>query len=135
MSKKLTIEVTDKQYDFFKRIALEDNRKLNDLIRLVFITGIDFHWSEDYFSFKKRDDEFTPEEQDQLVKNAKILKQLEKEDKKFFQLSDEEREKLGYKSVEDYHKGGGYEDKETNLCHLLSKQLKETLVDIQEKIK
>jgi len=132
MSKKLTIEVTDKQYDFFKRIALEDNRKLNDLIRLVFITGIDFHWSEDYFSFKKRDDEFTPKEQDQLVKNAKILKQLEKEDKKFFQLSDEEREKLGYKSVEDYHKGGGYEDKKTNLCCLLSKQLKETLVDIQE---
>ena len=82
--------------------------------------------------FKKRDDEFTPKEQDQLVKNAKILKQLEKEDKKFFQLSDEEKEKLGYKSVEDYHKGGGYEDKKTNLCRLLSKQLKETLVDKQE---
>ena len=129
MSKQLTIEVTDKQYDFFKRIANEDNRKLNDLIRLVFITGIDFHWSEDYFSFKKRDDEFTPEEQDQLVKNAKILKQLEKEDKQFFQLSDEERKKLGYKSVEDYHKGGGYEDAETNLCRLLSKQLREVLLD------
>ena len=129
MSKQLTIEVTDKQYDFFKRIANEDNRKLNDLIRLVFITGIDFHWSEDYFSFKKRDDEFTPEEQDQLVKNAKILKQLEKEDKQFFQLSDEERKKLGYKSVEDYHKGGGYEDSETNLCRLLSKELKAVLID------
>ena len=132
MSKKLTIEVTDKQYDLFKRIALEDNRKLNDLIRLVFITGIDFHWSENYFSFKKRDDEFTPEEQDQLVKNAKILKQLEKEDKQFFQLSDEERKKLGYKSVEDYHKGGGYQDGEPNLCRLLSKQLKEVLIDTQE---
>ena len=129
MSKQLIIEVTDKQYDLFKRIALEDNRKLNDLIRLVFITGIDFHWSEDYFSFKKRDDEFTPEEQDQLVKNAKILKQLEKEDKQFFQLSDEERKKLGYKSVEDYHKGGGYEDSETNLCRLLSKELKAVLID------
>ena len=129
MSKQLTIEVTDKQYDLFKRIALEDNRKLNDLVRLVFITGMDFHWSEDYFSFKKRDDEFTPEEQDQLVKNAKILKQLEKEDKQFFQLSDEERKKLGYKSVEDYHKGGGYEDAETNLCRLLSKELKEVLID------
>ena len=133
MSKQLTIEVTDKQYDFFKRIANEDNRKLNDLIRLVFITGIDFHWSEDYFSFKKRDDEFTPEEQDQLVKNAKILKQLEKEDKQFFQLSDEERKKLGYKSVEDYHKGGGYEDSETNLCRLLSKELKAVLIDQEVK--
>ena len=133
MSKQLTIEVTDKQYDLFKRIALEDNRKLNDLIRLIFITGIDFHWSEDYFSFKKRDDEFTPEEQDQLVKNAKILKQLEKEDKQFFQLSDEERKKLGYKSVEDYHKGGGYEDGETNLCRLLSKELKAVLIDQEVK--
>ena len=129
MSKQLTIEVTDKQYDFFKRIANEDNRKLNDLIRLVFITGIDFHWSEDYFSFKKWDDEFTPQEKKQIAKNEKILKQLEKEDKQFFQLSDEERKKLGYKSVEDYHKGGGYEDSETNLCRLLSKELKAVLID------
>ena len=129
MSKQLTIEVTDKQYDLFKRIALEDNRKLNDLIRLVFITGIDFHWSEDYFSFKKRDDEFTPEEKKQITKNEKILKQLEKEEKQFFQLSDEERKKLGYKSVEDYHKGGGYEDDENNLCRLLSKELKAVLID------
>ena len=91
-----------------------------------------FHWSEDYFSFKKRDDEFTPEEKKQITKNEKILKQLEKEDKQFFQLSDEERKKLGYKSVEDYHKGGGYEDAETNLCRLLSKQLKEVLIDAQE---
>jgi len=132
MSKKLTIEVTDKQYDFFKRIALEDKRKLNDLVRLIFITGMDFHWSEDYFSFKKRDDEFTPEEQDQLVKNAKILKQLEKEDKPFYELSDEEKEKLGYKSVEEWHRGGGYEDGKTNLCSLLSEQLKETLIDKEE---
>jgi len=129
MSKNLTIEVTDKQYDFFKRIALEDKRKLNDLVRLVFITGIDFHWSEDYFSFKKRDDEFTPQEKKQMAKNEKILKQLEKEDKPFYQLSDEEKEKLGYKSVEEWHRGGGYEDNETNLCHLLSEQLKEVLLD------
>ena len=132
MSKKLTIEVTDKQYDLFKRIALEDNRKLNDLIRLAFSAGIDFHRTEDSISFKKRDDEFTPEEKKQIAKNKKILKQLEKEDKQFFQLSDEERKKLGYKSVEDYHKGGGYQDGEPNLCRLLSKQLKEVLIDTQE---
>ena len=129
MSKQLTIEVTDKQYDLFKRIALEDNRKLNDLIRLVFITGIDFHWSENYFSFKKRDDEFTPQERKQMAKNEKILKQLEKEDKPFYQLSDEEKEKLGYKSVEEWHRGGGYEDSKTNLCNLLSEELKAVLID------
>tara|TARA_B100002019_G_C21209698_1_gene568711 strand:- start:815 stop:1216 length:402 start_codon:yes stop_codon:yes gene_type:complete len=129
MSKQLTIEVTDKQYDLFKRIAFEDNRKLNDLIRLVFITGIDFHWSENYFSFKKRDDEFTPQERKQMAKNEKILKQLEKEDKPFYQLSDEEKEKLGYKSVEEWHRGGGYEDSKTNLCSLLSEELKAVLID------
>ena len=51
MSKELTIEVTDKQYDYFKRIARAEDRKLNDLIRLIFCTGLDFHWSESYFSF------------------------------------------------------------------------------------
>ena len=127
--KLLTIEVTNEQYDLFKRIALEDNRKLNDLIRLVFITGIDFHWSEDYFSFKKRDDEFTQEEKKQLSKNKKILEQLEKEEKPFYQLSDEEKDKLGYKAVEEWHRGGGYQDSKTNLCSLLSEELKAVLLD------
>ena len=133
MSKQLTIKVTDKQYDLLRRIAISDRYKLNDLIRLIFARGLEFQWCEEEVSFKKRDDEYTPEEQDQLVKNAKILKELEKEDKQFFQLSDEERKKLGYKSVEDYHKGGGYEDAETNLCRLLSKELKAVLIDQEVK--
>ena len=71
MSKKLTIEVTDKQYDYFKRIANAVDRKLDDLVRLIFCTGLDFHWSENYFQFKKRDDEFTKEEKKQIAKNEK----------------------------------------------------------------
>ena len=35
MSKQLTIKVTDKQYDLLRRIAINDNRKLNDFIRLI----------------------------------------------------------------------------------------------------
>ena len=36
MTKKLTIEVTDKQHDLLRRIAISDRYKLNDLIRLVY---------------------------------------------------------------------------------------------------
>ena len=124
MSKKLTIEVTDKQYDLFKRIALEDNRKLNDLVRLVFITGIDFHWSEDYFSFKKRDDEYTPKEQDQIIKNKELEKTEGWDD-----LDYKEKTKRGYDSVSEWHSGGGYSDSKTNFSSKLAEELRQPLVD------
>ena len=132
MSKQLTIKVTDKQYDYFKRIATEDNRKLNDLVRLIFCTGCHFHWSESHFSIKKRDDEYTPEEQDQIVKNSKIEKKLEQEEKRVWNLTSEERKELGYVGVEDYyHGGGGYHD-ENNFNYVLAEQLRKPLIDQEE---
>ena len=131
MSKELTIEVTDKQYDYFKRIARAEDRKLNDLIRLIFCTGLDFHWSESYFSIEKKDDEYTSEEKKQMAKNEKIKKKLEKEGKRIYQLTNEEEIKLGYKSVHEWFQGGGY-DKENNFVDVLSKGLKEVLIDQEE---
>ena len=131
MSKQLTIEVTDKQYDYFKRIAIEDNRKLNDLVRLIFCTGCHFHWAESHFSIKKRDDEYTPEEQNQIVKNEKIRKELEKKGRWIYQLSNEEEVKLGYKPVSEWYEGGGY-GSENNFVDVLTKGLKEVLVDQEE---
>ena len=131
MSKELTIEVTDKQYDYFKRIARAEDRKLNDLIRLIFCTGLDFHWSESYFSIEKKDDEYTSEEKKQMAKNEKIKKKLEKEGKRIYQLTNEEEIKLGYKSVHEWFQGGGY-DKEDNFVDVLSKGLKEVLIDQEE---
>ena len=131
MSKQLTIEVTDKQYDYFKRIARSEDRKLNDLIRLIFCTGLDFHWSESYFSIEKKDDEYTPEEKKQMTKNEKIKKKLEKQGKRIYQLTNEEEIKLGYKSVHEWFQGGGY-DKEDNFVDVLSKGLKEVLIDQEE---
>ena len=131
MSKELTIEVTDKQYDYFKRIARAEDRKLNDLIRLIFCTGLDFHWSESYFSIEKKDDEYTSEEKKQMAKNEKIKKKLEKQGKRIYQLSNEEEIKLGYKSVHEWFQGGGY-DKEDNFVDVLSKGLKEVLIDQEE---
>ena len=47
----ITIPLTNKQHDLFSRIAKEDRRKLNDLYRLIFACGLEFHWCEDSFSF------------------------------------------------------------------------------------
>ena len=86
MSKQLTIKVTDKQYDLLRRIAIDDNRKLNDFIRLIFATGLDFHWCEDSFSIEKKDDEYTSQEQDQIVKNSEIEKKLQKKGQNLYEL-------------------------------------------------
>ena len=128
MTKKLTIEVTDKQHDLLRRIAISDRYKLNDLIRLVFARGLEFQWCEDYLSFRKKEDEFTPEEKEQLLKNTEIEKDLAKEGRQIYQLSKEEEDKLGYKRVSLNHFVGGYGDKD-DVAHLIAEQLREPLFD------
>ena len=126
----ITIPLTDRQHDLFRRIAKTDRRKLNDLYRLIFACGLEFYWCEDTFSFKKRDDELTDEERKQIAKNDQIEKDLRKEGKKLYQLSDEDEKKLGYKSIDTYHRGGGYgPDQNYNLCSVLSDEIREPLLD------
>ena len=126
----ITIPLTDRQHDLFRRIAKTDRRKLNDLYRLIFACGLEFYWCEDTFSFKKRDDELTDEDRKQIAKNEQIEKDLKKEGKKLYQLSDEDEKKLGYKSVDAYHRGGGYgPDQNYNLCSVLSDEIREPLLD------
>ena len=125
----ITIPLTDRQHDLFRRIAKADRRKLNDLYRLIFACGLEFYWCEDTFSFKKRDDELTDEERKQIAKNDQIEKDLRKEGKRLYSLSDEEEEKLGYKSVDTYHRGGGYSANGENLCSILSDEIRAPLLD------
>jgi len=134
MTKQLSIDVTDKQYDLIKRIANECDRKLDDLIRLVFAEGLTYYWCEDRFCFKKKDDEYTEEERKQLAKNEEIKKKLDKENKNVNQLSNEEKQKLGFKYVDDRHHGGGYSghDDQPDLCDVLSEEIKQTLLDQEE---
>ena len=126
MSKQLTIKVTDKQYDLLRRIAISDRYKLNDLICLIFARGLEFQWCEEDITFKKRDDEYTPEEQDQLLKNKQMEKELKEEGKTIWDISHEERKKRGYKSISEYHRVGGYGD---SLNHLIADQLRNPLLD------
>ena len=126
MSKELKIKVTDKQYDLLRRIAISDRYKLNDLICLIFARGLEFQWCEEDITFKKRDDEYTPEEQDQLLKNKQMEKELKEEGKTIWDISHEERKKKGYKSISEYHRVGGYGD---SLNHLIADQLRNPLLD------
>ena len=126
MTKKLTIEVTDKQHDLLRRIAISDRYKLNDLICLIFARGLEFQWCEEDITFKKRDDEYTPEEQDQIIINKRIEKELKKEGKTIWDISNEDERRKGYKRVSEYHCVGGYGD---NLNHLIADQLRNPLLD------
>jgi hypothetical protein len=126
MSKQLTIKVTDKQYDLLRRIAISDRYKLNDLICLIFARGLEFQWCEEDITFKKRDDEYTPKEQDQLLKNKQMEKELKEEGKTIWDISHEERKKRGYKSISEYHRVGGYGD---SLNHEIADQLRKPLLD------
>ena len=126
MSKELKIKLTDKQYDLLRRIAISDRYKLNDLICLIFARGLEFQWCEEDITFKKRDDEYTPEEQDQILKNKQMEKELEEEGKTIWDISHEERKKKGYKSISEYHRVGGYGD---SLNHLIADQLRNPLLD------
>tara|TARA_A100000171_G_C1993011_1_gene78232 strand:+ start:43 stop:462 length:420 start_codon:yes stop_codon:yes gene_type:complete len=128
MSKQLTIKVTDKQHDLLRRIAISDRYKLDDLVCLVFAKGLEFQWCEDEVSFKKRDDEYTPEEQDQILKNKKIEEELKKENKTIWDIPHEKRKKKGYKSLSTYHRVGGYGDKD-DVAHLIAEQLREPMID------
>ena len=66
-----------------------------------------------------------------MAKNEKIKKKLEKQGKRIYQLTNEEEIKLGYKSVHEWFQGGGY-DKEDNFVDVLSKGLKEVLIDQED---
>jgi len=128
MAKKLIIEVTDKQHDLLRRIAISDRYKLNDLVRLVFARGLEFQWCEDELTFIKRDDEYTPEEQDQIVKNKLIEEELKKENKTIWDISLDERKKKGYENVSTYHHVGGYGD-HNDVAYLIAEQLREPLLN------
>tara|TARA_Y100001938_G_scaffold3479_1_gene4291 strand:- start:230 stop:670 length:441 start_codon:yes stop_codon:yes gene_type:complete len=124
----ITIPLTDKQYDLFRRIAKADRRKLKDIYRLVFARGLEFQWCEDHFTFDKKEDEFTPEEKKQLAKNKEVQEELKKKGKRLYELSKEEEIELGYKRVAEHHFVGGYGD-EGDVAHLIAEQLRQPLFD------
>ena len=92
----LKIPVTKKQLYLFERIAKNDDRRLEDLVNLVFSTGLEIYFCERGICFDKDQDELTEDEKKQI----KINEKLRNENKNFYLLKDDEQKKLGYKKVE-----------------------------------
>ena len=93
--KHLKLSLTDKNYYLLQRIAKADDRRLNDLIYLVFSTGLSSYFCERSIYFEKDQNEITIEEKAQIKKNQEIIKNNDK----FWQLEDDEQKKLGYEKV------------------------------------
>jgi len=117
--KKLELMLSDKHYDLLKRIAKADDRRLSDLIPLLFSTGLNFYFDEKNIFVEKKDNEFTYEEK----KQNKINKELEINNPGFWGLSNDKRKKLGYKHVETFF--SNYHSEQKNFISELSKDLKE----------
>jgi len=111
--KTLVLDLPDKDYDLFVRIAKSQKRKPSDLVGLIFAEGIRFFFTEECIWFDKRDDEFTEEEKKQL----KINKDLEKNIEGFWRdLDKKQREEKGYVHVQQHWTNQDYdsEKKENN---------------------
>jgi len=106
--KQLSIQVTNKQYYLLERIAKADDRRLNDLLYLIFSSGLGVYFCEKSIYISKEDDEFTQDE----IKQKKINNKLIEDNDKFHSLSDDEQNKLGFKEVELSYNNYSYNKKD-----------------------
>ena len=97
--KQLKLSLTDKNYYLLERIAKADDRRLNDLIYLIFSQGLSSYFCERSIYIDKDDEEITEEEKQQIKKNEEIIKS----NSKFWNLEDDEQKKLGYVRVEKFY--------------------------------
>ena len=93
----LNIPVTKKQLSLLKRIAKADDRRLEDLINLVFSCGLSVYFCERSICVPKNDNEYTEDEIKQKAINDKLLK----DNPKFHYQSQEEQKVQGYKYVDN----------------------------------
>lgn len=92
----LKIPLTKKQLSLLKRIARADDRRLEDLINLIFSCGLSVYFCERSICISKNENEYTDEEIKQKTINDKLLK----DNPKFHYQSKEEQEAQGYKYVD-----------------------------------
>tara|TARA_R110002012_G_scaffold58392_3_gene151496 strand:+ start:525 stop:1043 length:519 start_codon:yes stop_codon:yes gene_type:complete len=92
----LKIPVNKKQLSLLKRIAKCDDRRLDDLINLVFSTGLSIYFCERGICISKNEDEYTEDEIKQKAINDKLLLN----NPKFHHLTSEEQKEQGYKCVD-----------------------------------
>lgn len=118
--KHLKISLTDKNYYLLERIAKADDRRLNDLIYLIFSQGLSSYFCERSIYIDKDDDEITEEEKQQIKKNEEIIKT----NSKFWHLEDDEQKKLGYVRVEKFY-SNCYQEGKKDFIDKLANEIKE----------
>ncbi len=114
----LKIPVTQKQLSLLKRIAKADDRRLEDLINLVFSCGLSVYFCERSICVSKNDDEFTEDEIKQKTLNDKLLK----DNPRFHYQTKEEQESQGYKYVDTTF--DNY-NRDTDFIEKLAEEIKE----------
>jgi len=114
----LNIPVTQKQLSLLKRIAKADDRRLEDLINLIFSCGLSVYFCERSICVPKNDNEYTEDEIKQKAINEKLLK----DNPKFHYQSQEEQKAQGYiyvdSSFDNYNR-------DTDFIEKLSDEIKE----------
>lgn len=95
--KTITINLSDKDYELYVRIARSSRRRLQDLNPCIFAEGLRFFFSEEVISVKKTDGEYTAEDAAQQLKNSELEKT-----EGFSDLSYEEKQEKGFAHVDEY---------------------------------
>ena len=118
--KHLKLSLTDKNYYLLERIAKADDRRLSDLIYLIFSQGLSSYFCERSIYIDKDENEFTNEEKQQIKKNDEIIKNTEK----FWHLEEDEQKKLGYNHVQKFY-SNSYSPGKEDFIDKLADEIKE----------
>ena len=121
--KHLKLSLTDKNYYLLERIAKADERRLNDLIYLIFSQGLSSFFCERSIYIDKDKNEFTNDERKQIKKNDEIIKNTEN----FWHLEDHEQKKLGYIRIEKFY-SNNYSEGRINFIDKLADEIKENAI-------
>ncbi len=105
--KTISFSLTDKQYCLLTRIAEADDRRLSDLVQLLFGRGLEYFYCETPLSIKKIDSDYSEEDRKQQSKNEEL-----ENSEGWNKLSWEEKREKGWAHVCDYMQnwGGGNRD-------------------------
>jgi hypothetical protein len=97
----LTIKISDSDLAMLGRIAVTQDRRIQDLAQVLFADGLSFHFCEEMVHIKKEEDELTEEQKEQIKVNRELIRN------DYFKLTKEEQAKTAFKDVEDSWKNWG----------------------------
>tara|TARA_B100000965_G_scaffold118657_1_gene97881 strand:- start:848 stop:1240 length:393 start_codon:yes stop_codon:yes gene_type:complete len=72
--KSISIDLSDKDYDLYLRIAKAEKRRPSELAALIFADGLGYFFCEEHLIVEKTEDDYTEEDRNQQKKNAELEK-------------------------------------------------------------